>query len=81
MNKQEIRRVARETVAEILELESEEVHDASDFELDLGGDSVQRLELIMALESRFGIRYPLEESSQMNSVEDIIRVTQNSLAR
>lgn len=77
MSDEEIRQAARQVVMEILELEPDEVDDGADFNKDLGGDSIQKLELIVSLEKRFNIHYAPDEAAGMNSIEDIVRVTKN----
>jgi len=79
MNDEEIRLIVREVVTEILELEPAELGDHTDFEL-VGADSLQRLEVIDTLRKRFGTRYTIEQESRMNSVHDVVEITQNSLA-
>ncbi|MDG4830680.1 phosphopantetheine-binding protein [Solwaraspora sp. WMMD1047] len=45
----------REAVAEILEIEPDEITWTSSFQHDHEADSLQRIELLTALERRFGI--------------------------
>jgi acyl carrier protein len=45
----------REAVADILEIEPDEITWTSDFQRDHEADSLQRIEVLAALERRFGI--------------------------
>ena len=45
----------REAVAEMLEVEPAEITWTSDFQRDHDADSLQRIEILAALERRFGI--------------------------
>jgi acyl carrier protein len=75
MTQDEIRREVNQIVMEIFELDEDELKGDSDFHNELGGDSIQKLELIVALEKRFGLHYSLTEQAGMNCVNDIVRVT------
>lgn len=66
-----IRSAVREKVIEILELEPGELADATSFD-DLGGDSVTRVEVIVALERLFDVRIPTWQS--INSVNDLVHL-------
>ncbi|HJQ31322.1 MAG TPA: acyl carrier protein [Pyrinomonadaceae bacterium] len=77
MEHEEIKQIVRETLTEILELEEDEVGDEAHIADDLGGDSIRKLELIVALEKRFDIHYAPEEAAGMDSVESIIQATRN----
>lgn len=74
-----IRNEIRDVVAEVLELEPGELTDETDFD-DIGADSVQRLEVVIQLRRRFGVRYSLEEEAAINSVDDAVRITERGAA-
>ena len=77
MQDEDVKRFVNETLTEILELEPDEVADEANISDDLGADSIRKLELIVALEKRFDIHYAPEEAAGMDSVESIVRITQN----
>ena len=52
--------------------EAEVVHEAK-FIDDLGADSIDIVELIMALEDEYGIEIPDEDAEKMETVGDAIR--------
>lgn len=80
MEDEQIRGAAREIVADVLELDGEEVDDGARFS-ELGADSIQQLQIIAALRSRFGIRYSLSEESRLGSVDDAVEITRAHLRR
>lgn len=77
MNEESVRGRVRETMMAILELERQEMDDAAHFSDDLSGDSVQKLELIVALEKEFNIHYAVEDAANMNTVDQIVQITRN----
>ena len=81
MDQREIRRIVGEVVMDVLELELEELSDDADFHTDLGGDSIQRLELVVALEKRFDIQYALNDEARMNCIDDVVEITQSYVPR
>ena len=63
----------RAIIAEQLGVKVEEVTDTASFVDDLGADSLDTVELVMALEEEFGIEIPDEEAEKMTSVGEAIR--------
>jgi acyl carrier protein len=51
----------------------EKITLASSFSADIGADSLEIVELIMALEKEFGIQIPDEEAEKIVTVADAIR--------
>lgn len=64
----EIRGRVRAAFAAALELDSTEVNDDAAFFEDLGGDSLQKLDLAVALEREFGTRLADEQVVRMATV-------------
>lgn len=60
-------------IAEQLGVKSEEVTPEASFIDDLGADSLDTVELIMALEEEFGVEIPDEDAEKMMKVEDAIK--------
>ena len=60
-------------IAEQLGVKQEEVTDQAKFIDDLGADSLDTVELVMALEEEFGIEIPDEDAEKMVSVGDAIK--------
>lgn len=66
---QEIFERVRKIVAEQLEKDVEEVKPESNFANDLGADSLDVVELVMALEEEFDIEIPDEAAEQIATVQ------------
>jgi len=63
----------RAIIAEQLGVKLEEVTDSASFIEDLGADSLDTVELVMALEEEFGIEIPDEDAEKMVAVGDAIK--------
>jgi len=63
----------REIIINELGVEPEKVTDDASFVEDLGGDSLDTVELVMAFEEEFGLDIPDEDAEQMRSVGDAIK--------
>ena len=59
-------------VAEQLGVKQEDVQTSSSFVEDLGADSLDTVELIMALEEEFDAEIPDEDADKIATVEDAI---------
>lgn len=70
----------RAIIAEQLGVKLEEVTDSASFIEDLGADSLDTVELVMALEEEFGIEIPDEDAEKMPSVGDAIKYIESKLA-
>lgn len=60
-------------IAEQLGVKLEEVKPEASFIDDLGADSLDTVELVMALEEEFGIEIPDEDAEKMSTVQDAIK--------
>jgi acyl carrier protein len=60
-------------IAEQLGVKPEEVTPEASFIDDLGADSLDTVELIMALEEEFGVEIPDEDAEKMTCVGDAIK--------
>ena len=63
----------RGIIAEQLGVKLEEVTDTASFIEDLGADSLDTVELVMALEEEFGIEIPDEDAEKMITVGDAMK--------
>ncbi|MBI3321840.1 MAG: acyl carrier protein [Candidatus Omnitrophica bacterium] len=70
----------RAIIAEQLGVKLEEVTDTASFIEDLGADSLDTVELVMALEEEFGIEIPDEDAEKMVSVGDAIKYIESKTA-
>ena len=62
----------KKSIAEQLGVEDEEVNPESRFVEDLGADSLDTVELVMALEEEFGIEIPDEDAEKIATVQNAI---------
>ena len=63
----------REIIINELGVEPEKVTDEASFVEDLGADSLDTVELVMAFEEEFSINIPDEDAEQMRTVGDAIK--------
>ena len=66
-------------VVEQLGVKEEEVNLESSFVDDLGADSLDTVELVMALEEEFNCEIPDEEAEKITTVEQAIEYINNHL--
>jgi acyl carrier protein len=62
----------RTIIAEQLEVQEEEVVPEASFADDLGADSLDLVELVMAMEEEFGIEITDEEAERIQTVQDAV---------
>ena len=72
MSVEDIFQTMRELVAEQFSLEPEEVSMETSFEDDLGADSLDIVELIMAFEEAFDIEIPDADAEKISTVGDAV---------
>jgi acyl carrier protein len=56
----------------------EQVTDEAKFIEDLGADSLDTVELVMAFEEEFGIDVPDEEAEKLQAVGDVVRYVEEN---
>ena len=59
-------------IAEQLGVSEEEIKPASSFIEDLGADSLDIVELVMAMEEEFEVEIPDEEAENIKTVQDAV---------
>ena len=62
----------KKLVAENLGVDEADITEASSFKEDLGADSLDLFELVMALEDEYGIEIPTEDLEQIATVGDVM---------
>ena len=67
-------------IAEQLGVKPEEVTPQASFIDDLGADSLDTVELIMALEEEFSVEIPDEDAEKMTTVGDAIKYIEGKTA-
>ncbi len=63
----------KKIVVERLEVDAEKVNEKASFIDDLGADSLDLVELVMAFEEQFGIEIPDDVQEQIGTVGDAVR--------
>jgi acyl carrier protein len=71
----------RTIIAEQLGVKPEEVTTEASFVDDLGADSLDTVELVMALEEEFGIEIPDEDAEKMATVGDAVKYIDNKIEK
>ncbi len=79
MSQQEILERVRKIVAEQLEVDPSQVTPAANFANDLGADSLDTVELVMALEEEFEIEIPDEAAEQIATVQAVVDYISNKV--
>ena len=70
----------KKIIAEQLGVNETEIKKESSFVDDLGADSLDTVELVMALEEEFGIEIPDEDAEKMSSVGEAIKYIESKTA-
>ncbi len=63
----------RKIVAEHLDVEESKITSNASFTDDLGADSLDQVELVMAFEEEFGCEIPDEAAEKIITVEDAVK--------
>lgn len=61
-----------EIIAQKLNLSKDQVKPEASFVDDLGADSLDLVELVMAMEEAFGMEVPDEDAEKLRTVKDVI---------
>ena len=67
----------KEMLAEQLNCEASKITPETYFKDDLGEDSLELFELVMALEDEYNVEIPAEELTDLNTVGDVIDYLKN----
>ena len=72
MNREEIEKIVKDIVVEQLGVDKSAVTDGASFVDDLGADSLDTVELVMAFEEKFGLEIPDEDAEKIRTVIEAI---------
>ena len=67
----------KEIIAEQLSVDESEIALGTSFKDDLGDDSLDLFELVMALEEEYDVEIPSDDLTELNTVEDVINYLKN----
>jgi acyl carrier protein len=70
----------KKIVIQHLGVDAEKVVDNADFIDDLGADSLDRVELVMAFEEEFGVEIPDDAAESIVTVGDAVRFVEKAKA-
>lgn len=62
----------KDIVADKLSVDKEKISDGSSFIDDLGADSLDTVEMVMAFEEEFNIEIPDEDAEKIKTVKDAV---------
>ena len=77
---QDIFNKVKKIVVEQLDVEADAVKPEASFANDLGADSLDTVELVMALEEAFDIEIPDEVAEQIDTVEKAVNHIEKAIA-
>ena len=69
----------KKIIAEVLNVDEEEITMETTFVDDLGADSLDIFQIIMAIEEEFEIEIPTEEAEKIITVGDAVEQIKNAL--
>lgn len=69
----------KELIAKQLEIDISQVTDDASFTEDLGADSLDTVELVMAFEEKFDVEIPDNEAEKIKTVSDAVSFLQQKL--
>ena len=68
----------KEIIADQLSVDESEIELSTSFKDDLGADSLDLYELVMALEEGYGCEIPADDVAAMATVEDVVNYLKNN---
>jgi acyl carrier protein len=77
MSEKSIEQRVKDIIVEQLGVKPEQVTPEAKFIEDLGADSLDTDELVMALEEEFGNEIPDEQAEKLQSVSDVIKYVED----
>ncbi len=69
----------KKIIAEVLNVDPDEITLETTFQDDLGADSLDVYQIIMGIEEEFDIEIPAETAEQVTTVEDAVEMIKNAV--
>ena len=69
----------KKIIAEVLNVDEEEITLSTTFMDDLGADSLDVFQIIMGIEEEFDIEIPAENAEKISTVEEAVELIKNAL--
>lgn len=63
----------KELIAEQLDVKADDITETSNIQDDLGADSLDVVDLVMALEDEFDVEIPEDQVENIKTVDDIVK--------
>ena len=81
MAEKSIEEKVRDIIVDQLGVNAEQVTPAASFIEDLGADSLDTVELVMAFEEEFSVEVPDEDAEKLQSVGDVIKYIEDKVSK
>ena len=81
MSEKTIEEKVRDIIVEQLGVTAEQVTINASFIEDLGADSLDTVELVMAFEEEFGVEVPDEDAEKLQKVGDVVKYIEGKQAK
>lgn len=72
MSREDALKRITKVVAAQLSLSEDEINETSSFTTDLGADSLDTVELVMAFEDEFSVEIPDEDAEKITTIKDAV---------
>ena len=70
----------KELISEQLDVKADDITEASNIQDDLGADSLDVVDLVMALEDEFDVEIPEDQVENIKTVGDIVKFIEHTMA-
>ena len=67
-------------ISEQLDVKADDITEASNIQDDLGADSLDVVDLVMALEDEFDVEIPEDQGENIKTVGDIVKFIEDTMA-
>ena len=81
MSEKTISEKVKDIIVDQLGVNPEQVTDTASFIEDLGADSLDTVELVMAFEEEFGVEVPDEDAEKLQTVGNVVEYIEKKTAK